>query len=50
MNILHFPFTIWLKVGKTQEGGVELCFQKRFFLTKISNCSQDQSLIEFRVW
>jgi len=31
-------------VGKTQEGGVELCFQKRFFLTKISNCSQDQSL------
>jgi len=25
-------------------GGVELCFQKRFFLTKINNCYQDQSM------
>jgi len=23
-----------MKVGKTQEGGVEWCFQKLFFLTK----------------
>jgi len=29
-------FAKGLKVGKTQEGGVELCFQKLFFLTKIT--------------
>jgi len=31
------PETITMKVGKTQErGGVELCFQKLFFLRKIT--------------
>jgi len=38
-----------VKVGKTQEGGVELCFQKRFSLTKNNNVLKIQSLIEFRV-
>jgi len=38
-----------MKVGKTQEGGVELCFQKRFFLTKNSTVLRIQSLMEFRL-
>jgi len=32
-----------LKVGKTQERGVELCFQKLFFLTKQQLFSRSES-------
>ena len=33
----------------TRRGGVELCFQKRFFLTKNSTVLRIQSLMEFRL-
>ena len=60
MGAQKFPFLVVsseqtsMKVGKTQEGGVELCFQKPFFLTKQrlfsrSDSDRVQSLIEFRV-
>jgi len=40
---------VTLKVGKTQKGGVELCFQKRFLSYETTIVLRIQSLIEFRV-
>ena len=40
--------TNWRWEKTQEEGGVKLCFQN-FTFSRYKNCSQDQSLIEFRV-